>query len=140
MFNRNRHPWTLDSVFAIIHIEKMLENKLPQLLDQKNFSIRELDRRTGITYTTIRAVVQGDRRSIQLDVLEKICLVLEIQPGDIYLAGAAIQRPERPVANIPEALTRASGIRQGVSGKSSFQTGADADRRRRETSNDWRTW
>jgi len=117
----------------------MLENKLPQLLDQRNLSIRELARRTGITYTTIRAVVQGDRRSIQLDVLEKICLVLEIQPGDIYLAGETIRHPERPVTSMPEALTRASKLREGDARKPSLRTGAVADRRR-ESNNDWRSW
>ena len=39
---------------------------------------------TDITYTTVRAVYHGGRRSVQLDVLDSICSALEIQPGDIY--------------------------------------------------------
>lgn len=118
----------------------MLENKLPQLLNQKNISIRELARRTGITYTTIRAVVQGDRRSIQLDVLEQICLVLDIQPGDIYLASEAIQRGESRFNRVPEALAGKSVSRQGKAKKSSEQTRPGKDRRYQESSDDWRAW
>lgn len=62
----------------------MIVNRLPEILELKNISIRELSRLTGITYTTIRAVYHGGRRSVQLDVLDSICNILEIQPGDIY--------------------------------------------------------
>jgi putative transcriptional regulator len=62
----------------------MLVNHLPYLMQQKGLSIRELSRQTGITYTTIRAVYHGDRRSVQLDVIDSICRILQVQPGDIY--------------------------------------------------------
>lgn len=62
----------------------MLENQLPAIMAQKRVSIRELSRQTGITYTTVRAIYHGERRSIQLKVLEAICRALQVQPGDIY--------------------------------------------------------
>lgn len=65
-------------------MDPVLVNYLPQILKRKDISIRELARRTGVTYTTIRAVVQSERRSIQLEVLEAICSVLDVTPGDIY--------------------------------------------------------
>ncbi len=62
----------------------MIVNRLPAIMNQKGISIRELSRVTDITYTTVRAVYHGGRRSVQLDVLDSICRALEIQPGDIY--------------------------------------------------------
>lgn len=62
----------------------MIFNGLPQIMARRKLSIRELSRLTGITYTTIRAVYHGERRSIQLEVLNAICQTLDVQPGDIY--------------------------------------------------------
>ena len=62
----------------------MIINRLPLVLKQKGLSIRELSRQTGITYTTIRAVYHGGRRSVHLDVMDSLCRVLEIQPADIF--------------------------------------------------------
>jgi putative transcriptional regulator len=63
----------------------MVVNRLPFILKQKGLSIRELSRRTGITYTTVRAVYHGDRRSVQIVVMDSICRVMKIQPGDIFI-------------------------------------------------------
>ncbi|GMQ77961.1 MAG: hypothetical protein BMS9Abin02_0453 [Anaerolineae bacterium] len=62
----------------------MIVNRLPFILKQKGLSIRELSRLTGITYTTIRAVYHGHRRSVQIEVLDSLCRVLDLQPGDVY--------------------------------------------------------
>jgi putative transcriptional regulator len=62
----------------------MIVNMLPELMRIRGLSIRELSRRTGVTYTTIRAVYHGERRSIKLGVLDAICQSLAIQPGEIY--------------------------------------------------------
>lgn len=118
----------------------MLENRLPNLLDQKNVSIRELARRTGITYTTIRAVVQGERRSVQLDVLEKICLVLKIQPGDIYFAGGGIQSPTEAATAVVDSQFRSSEIGQAEASRPSLGARSEASRRLRDRDIDWRTW
>ena len=63
----------------------MIVNQLPGIMNQKQISLRELSRLTGITYTIIRDVYHSKRRSVQLDVLDKICKTLGVQPGDIYL-------------------------------------------------------
>ena len=62
----------------------MIVNMLPELMRIRGLSIRELSRRTGVTYTTIRAVYHGERRSIKLDVLDAICQSLGVQPGEIF--------------------------------------------------------
>ena len=63
---------------------EMIVNTLPEKMQQQGISIRELARRTGVTYTTIRAVYHGERRSIKLDVLDAICQTMHLQPGEIY--------------------------------------------------------
>ena len=62
----------------------MVVNRLPFILRQQGLSIRELSRLTGITYTTVRAVYHGDRRSVQIGVMDSICRVMKIQPGDMF--------------------------------------------------------
>ena len=61
-----------------------LDNRLPEILANRKMSIRELSRETDITYTMIRDAVQGGRQSIKYEVLDAICEVLDVQPGDIY--------------------------------------------------------
>jgi putative transcriptional regulator len=62
----------------------MIVNMLPEQLRRRGVSIRELSRRTRVTYTTIRAVYHGERRSINLEVLDLICQALDLQPGELY--------------------------------------------------------
>ena len=62
----------------------MIVNRLPLILKQRGLSIRALSRLTGITYTTIRAVYHGQRRSVQIEVMDALCRVLDIQPADIF--------------------------------------------------------
>jgi putative transcriptional regulator len=63
----------------------MITIRLPEIMRRRSISIRELSRVTGITYTTVRAVYHGQRRSIQLSVLDAICQALEVQPGDVIV-------------------------------------------------------
>jgi DNA-binding Xre family transcriptional regulator len=62
----------------------MIINRLPELLEQKEISIRTLAKDTGVTYSTIWAMVHSRRRSVQLEILDAVCEVLSLQPGDIY--------------------------------------------------------
>ena len=62
----------------------MIVNLLPELMKDKDVSIRELSRLTGVTYTTIRALHNGERSSVKLEVLDAICETLNLQPGDIF--------------------------------------------------------
>jgi DNA-binding Xre family transcriptional regulator len=81
----------------------MITNLLPRLLSQKGISIRQLARDTGITYTTIWAMVHGERRSVQLEVLDAVCAVLEVQPGDIYRRAPSGLEPTTDPRNQPVA-------------------------------------
>lgn len=72
----------------------MIINRLPSLLQEKQMSIRELARQTGVAYTTIRAIYHMERRSIQFSVLEAICLILDTQPGQIFVIHQGNTMPE----------------------------------------------
>jgi putative transcriptional regulator len=106
----------------------MIRNFLPQLLAQKGVSIRQLARDTGVTYSTIWAMVHGQRRSVQLEVLDAVCQALGVQPGDIYRRPTPGQAPpmaleERPA---PRRTMRPSPQPSPPAGKDAGQ--------------DWRSW
>lgn len=79
----------------------MITIRLPEIMRRRGISIRELSRVTGITYTTVRAVYHGQRRSIQLSVLDAICQALEVQPGDLiaYMPPGNHQQAAPPAPN-----------------------------------------
>lgn len=109
----------------------MIVNRLPQLLSQKNMSIRELSRQTGVTYTTIWSIYHMQRRSVQFSILEAICRVLDVQPGDVYsytsanLSSTLQEQVEKPLS--PEPVG-------GIPRESLPDFSQD------QLSNDWRTW
>lgn len=104
----------------------MLVNRLPTIMEQQQVSIRELSRRTGITYTTIRAIYHSERRSVQLKVLEAICRALNVQPGDIFKVMA-----ESEVYVEPEALKSPGGP---------ASRGSDQPSRPPDQTDGWRSW
>lgn len=62
-----------------------LDNRLPALLGERKISIRELSRQTGVTYSMLWDVYHGERQSIKYEVLDAICRVLDVQPGNIFI-------------------------------------------------------
>ncbi|HSG15717.1 MAG TPA: helix-turn-helix transcriptional regulator [Anaerolineae bacterium] len=107
----------------------MLVNYLPQLMKQRQFSIRQLSRATGITYTTIRAVYHSQRRSVQLEVLDAICEALQVQPGDIYRHVAAADQRTREVFEESTAPLSETDSEQ-----------APPQRVKSGSGGDWRSW
>jgi len=108
----------------------MIVNMLPDLMKQEEVSIRELSRLTGVTYTTIRAVYHGERRSIKLDVLEAICKALELQPGDIYRFVPSGQSPPVAGAKPPSRQTMIQKVKGPKKLSKASTGGSDA----------WVTW
>lgn len=56
---------------------------LDVVLAQKKMRSRELAQRIGITEQNLSLLKSGKVKSIRFATLEKICEVLECQPGDI---------------------------------------------------------
>jgi len=118
----------------------MIVNRLPQILAKQGLSIRELARRTGVTYSTIWAVVHGKRRSVQLEVLEVICLVLTIQPGDIYVLVSGDGLPvSNPAMAPPFEDKKEKFDRQDLTNRGA-QVQAGQKQHSVGPANDWRSW
>lgn len=56
---------------------------LDVVLAQKKMSVTELSERVGITMANISILKNGKAKAIRFTTLDKICEVLDCQPGDI---------------------------------------------------------
>lgn len=81
----------------------MLVNRLPHLVAEKGISLAELSRLTGLTYKTAVKLYYSDFTSLRIDTLDKLCEVLEVQPGDLlrYERGPVVQKPVSSVEVSP---------------------------------------
>lgn len=64
----------------------MIKNNLRHLLLDRNMSMRELARQSGLTYSVVYNFATGpgdDRRGFTWSTLDAICKTLDIQPGSI---------------------------------------------------------
>ena len=55
--------------------------KLLDMLNKKNISKGELQEMEGISSATLAKLSANEK--VSLDVIEKICIALKVQPGDI---------------------------------------------------------
>ena len=60
-----------------------LVNNLQSLLEQKNMSSFALSKAASLSPTTTRKICSDDIYIPSPDVLEKICLSLDVNPGDV---------------------------------------------------------
>ncbi|PFA21625.1 MULTISPECIES: helix-turn-helix domain-containing protein [Bacillus cereus group] len=56
---------------------------LDVMLAKRKMSVTELSERLGITMANVSILKNGKAKAIKFSTLEKICEVLECQPGDI---------------------------------------------------------
>ncbi|QWH20049.1 transcriptional regulator [Bacillus mycoides] len=56
---------------------------LDVMLVKRKMSVTELSEKLGITMANVSILKNGKARAIKFSTLEKICEVLECQPGDI---------------------------------------------------------
>jgi len=61
----------------------MIENRLSRLLGERRMSVSELQRRTGLAYTTLHGLYHGRTDRIDFDTLDKLCRALGVSVGDI---------------------------------------------------------
>lgn len=64
---------------------------LDVMLAKRKMSVTELSEQVGITMSNISILKNGKAKAIRFSTLEKICEVLDCQPGDIleYSKGEA---------------------------------------------------
>lgn len=61
----------------------MIKFKVKVMLALRNMTQKELAERTGIRPPTVSAICTGAVKHLPVDALEKICDVLDCQPGDL---------------------------------------------------------
>ena len=61
----------------------MIRINLDVVLAKKKMSVTELSEKVGITMANISILKNGKAKAIHFTTLDKICEVLECQPGDI---------------------------------------------------------
>lgn len=61
----------------------MIKFKVKVMLAMREMTQKELAEKTGIRPPTISAICTGAIKHLPVDVLDRICDVLDCQPGDI---------------------------------------------------------
>ena len=61
----------------------MIIINLDVMLAKRKMSLTELSEKVGITMANLSILKKGKAKAIRFTTLEKICKVLECQPGDI---------------------------------------------------------
>lgn len=60
----------------------MIKNNLKMILADREISINELAKMTGIRYATLHAFVKQRVSIINVAILDKVCETLELMPAD----------------------------------------------------------
>lgn len=61
----------------------MIEIRVNELLEERSRTFYWLAKETGVSHTTLWRLKKGKAYGITLETLEKICLTLNCQPGDV---------------------------------------------------------
>ncbi|MDD6401688.1 MAG: helix-turn-helix transcriptional regulator [Lachnospiraceae bacterium] len=61
----------------------MIVINLDVMLAKRKVSVTELSEKLGITMANVSILKNGKAKAVKLDTLNKICEILECQPGDI---------------------------------------------------------
>jgi putative transcriptional regulator len=61
----------------------LIEIRVDELLEEQGRSFYWLAKETGISHTTLWRLKKGKALGINFETLEKICLALDCQPGDM---------------------------------------------------------
>ena len=60
-----------------------LGTNLKEILKQKNMSIKDLSKKTGISLNTLYSITKRDGRMARFDIIKKICETLEITESEL---------------------------------------------------------
>ena len=61
----------------------IMENRVDELLEQHGRTFYWLAKQTGISHTTLWRLKKGRALGINFETLEKLCMALKCQPGDV---------------------------------------------------------
>jgi putative transcriptional regulator len=63
----------------------MIHTKLNEMLERREKSLYWLQQQTGISYTALLKLRKDRARSVDYGVLDKICAVLDCEPGELIV-------------------------------------------------------
>lgn len=66
-----------------LNIKMAIVINLDVMLAKRKMSVTELSERVGITMANISILKNGKAKAVRLETLDKICEILDCQPGDI---------------------------------------------------------
>jgi putative transcriptional regulator len=93
----------------------MIEIRIDGRLEEHGRSFYWLAKETGISHTTLWRLKKGKALGINFDTLEKICRVLNCQPGDVLaLSGEKKSRQRQAAKSKKERSRSAPQRRAGV--------------------------
>jgi len=69
----------------VVYVGPMIQLKLNEVLEQRGQTLYWLWKQTGIRYATIWQMGKGKVERLNLDVLDRVCEVLQCQPGDLLV-------------------------------------------------------
>ena len=61
----------------------MIVIRLDVMLAKRKMSVTELSEKLGITMANVSILKNGKAKAIKLETMDKICRILDCQPGDI---------------------------------------------------------
>ncbi|MFK4167678.1 helix-turn-helix domain-containing protein [Paenibacillus lautus] len=62
----------------------MIKCNLRVLMAERKLNIQDVANKTGLSRTTISALVNENGKGIQFDTLETLCYFLKIDPGELF--------------------------------------------------------
>jgi len=68
-----------------ISVEGKIKNRMNIILAERDMSVKDLAESVAYHYTTLHRFCSGQQDNINLPILAKVCEVLGIQPGDIFV-------------------------------------------------------
>ena len=60
-----------------------IKNRLQEVLEARNMTISDLQRKTGLSYPSVHHLVTSTPKSIRLDTLARLCDALDVEVGDL---------------------------------------------------------
>lgn len=63
----------------------MIKIRINEVLQEKGRTLYWLAKEAGLRYATVWSMAKGNQAKLHLDALDRICKVLECQPGDLLV-------------------------------------------------------
>jgi putative transcriptional regulator len=63
----------------------VIVNRIGTIAGERGISVKELSERADITYNTALNLIRGTTSRIDFDVLDRVCEVLNAEPGELLV-------------------------------------------------------